>query len=199
MDTRIPRLRRKLARVPYVPWRSRSFGEERHRFRLGPRLSDAEVAAFETEHHVELHSAYRDFLLAMGGSGASPFYGLLPLEDCGFFTMDPREPGTHLRGFHRARPRVSRGDLFLHVIERGCSDLVLVGVTGPLSGRVLTGNADGFWGPNVSSAPDFLAWYERWLDHMTAGRHNEALSLTAPHPAHVPVKSTDARVRSRAR
>lgn len=39
---------------------------------------------------------------------------------------------------------------------------------------------DGFWGPSVSSAPDFLAWYERWLDHMAAGRDNRVLSLTSP-------------------
>ncbi|MGW0816559.1 hypothetical protein ACWD00_25435 [Streptomyces viridiviolaceus] len=26
-----------------------------------------------------------------------------------------------------------------------------------------------------SSAPDFLAWYERWLDHMVAGLDNRAL------------------------
>ncbi|MGW7207538.1 hypothetical protein [Streptomyces sp. NPDC054837] len=45
-------------------------------------------------------------------------------------------------------------------------------------GRV--GNADGFWGPNVSSAPDFLAWYERWLDQMADGRDNRALAQTSP-------------------
>lgn len=104
MDTRIPRLRRKLARIPYVPWRSHSFGEERHQFRLGPRLREAEVDAFEAEHHVELPPAYRDFLLTLGGSGASPFYGLLALKDCMFFTMNPSDPGTGLRGFRRAHP-----------------------------------------------------------------------------------------------
>lgn len=53
-------------------------------------------------------------------------------------------------------------------------------VTGPLTGRVVMGNADGFRGPHVSSAPDFLAWYERWLDPMSAGRDNRALWLTSP-------------------
>ncbi|GHC93905.1 hypothetical protein GCM10010309_78690 [Streptomyces violaceochromogenes] len=92
------------------------------------------------------------------------------------------------------RPRVSpwasprRGDLFLHVIERGCSDLVLIGITGPLTGRVLIGNADGFWGPNVSSAPDFLAWYERWRDHMAAGQDNRALELTSPQLRAHPIR-----------
>ncbi|MFC4883959.1 hypothetical protein ACFPK5_01975 [Streptomyces beijiangensis] len=55
-----------------------------------------------------------------------------------------------------------------------------MGVTGPLAGRMLHGNAAGFWGPDVSSAPDFLAWYERWLDHLAAGKDNRALELTSP-------------------
>ncbi|MFJ5829419.1 SMI1/KNR4 family protein [Streptomyces sp. NPDC093089] len=185
MDSRIPRLRRKLARIPYTPDRSHSFGEERHRFRLGPRLPEARVDAFEVEHDVELPRAYRDFLIDLGGSGASPYYGLLPLEDCALFTMKPAVPGTRTRSFRRAHRYTRTGDLFLHVVEPGCTDLVLVGVTGPLTGRVIIGNVDGFWGPNVSSAPDFLSWYERWLDHMAAGRDNRALQLTSPR-LHVP-------------
>lgn len=62
----------------------------------------------------------------------------------------------------------------------GCSDLCLIAVTGPLAGRVVTGNADGFRPPNVSSARDFLSWYERWLNHMQAGKDNRALGLTSP-------------------
>ncbi|MDX3536571.1 SMI1/KNR4 family protein [Streptomyces sp. MB09-01] len=180
MDSRISRLRRKLARIPYTPNRSHSFGEERHEFHLGPRLPRAQADAFEAEHDVELPQPYRDFLTNMGGSGASPYYGLIPLEGCTLFTMNPATANTGSRGFSRAYRPTRDGHLFLHVIERGCSDLVLIGVTGPLTGRMLIGNVDGFWGPNVSSAPDFLAWYERWLDHMAAGLDNRALELTSP-------------------
>lgn len=51
---------------------------------------------------------------------------------------------------------------------------------GPLAGRVLTGNSDGFWGPDVSSAIGFLDWYERCLNHMNAGRDNQAPECTSP-------------------
>ncbi|MGW6571843.1 SMI1/KNR4 family protein [Streptomyces sp. NPDC054945] len=180
MDSRIPRLRRKLARIPFTPGRSHSFGEERHAFRLGPCLLEARVDAFEAEHDVELPQPYRDFLIAMGGSGASPYYGLNPLERCALFTMNRAVSDSGTRGFTRVHRPTRDGHLFLAIIERGCTDLVLIGVTGPLTGRVLIGNAEGFWGPNVSSAPDFLAWYERWLDHMAAGRDNRALVLTSP-------------------
>lgn len=129
----------------------------------------------------ELPSAYRKFLVELGASGAGPFYGLLPLEECRLFTMDRQPPDGTSRGFHHVNhPDALQGDLFLHIIEMGCTDLCLIGVTGPLTGRMLTGNADGFWPPNVSSAQDVLSWYERWLDHMRDGKDNDALGLTSP-------------------
>ncbi|MFC9153713.1 SMI1/KNR4 family protein [Streptomyces bauhiniae] len=180
MDPRIPRLRRKLAAIPFNPLRSHSFGEGHHEFRLGPKPAEARLAAFEAEHGIVLPDAYRQFLMHMGGSGAAPFYGLMPLEQCSLFVMNPRgEPGTP-RGFDRAKPGAHEGDLFLHIIEMGCTDVCLVAVTGPLTGRVLTGNSDACWGPDVSSATDFLDWYERWLDHMSAGRDDRSLELTSP-------------------
>lgn len=62
----------------------------------------------------------------------------------------------------------------------GCTDVCVIAVTGPLTGRVLIDNSNEFWGPNVSSATDFLDWYGRWLNHMSAGRDNRALKLTSP-------------------
>jgi hypothetical protein len=182
VDHRVHRLRRKLAAIPFQPLRSHSFGEERHEFRLGPKLPEARVAAFEAGHGVALPDAYRRFLTQIGGSGAAPFYGLLPLERCSPMVMDPPgEPGAP-RGFRRAGPGVARdgGGLFLPVVEMGCEDVCLVAVRGPLAGRVLIGNGSGYHGPDVSSAIDFPAWYGRWLDHMAAGRDDRALGLTSP-------------------
>ncbi|MEU9043596.1 MULTISPECIES: SMI1/KNR4 family protein [unclassified Kitasatospora] len=180
MDSRVTRIRRKLAKVPYAPLRSHSFGEEKHGFRLAPPLPTASVAEFEADHGIRLPIAYRKFLTTIGGSGAAPSYGLLPLRSCRLFTMNPLEKAGSPRGFTCADPPARPGDLFLNIIEAGCSDLLLLGITGPLTGRVVTGNADGFWGPNVFSATDFLAWYERWLNHMLDGRDNRALHLTSP-------------------
>lgn len=181
MDSRISRIRSKLAKVPYQVQRSHSMGAERHLFRVGPRISSAQADDFEGEHDIELPSAYRDFLVGLGGSGAGPFYGLLPLQKCRLFTMDRQPPDGTPRGFHHVNhPDALQGDRFLHIIEMGCTDLCLIGVTGPLTGRMLTGNANGFWPPNVSSAQDFLSWYERWLDHMRDGKDNDALGLTSP-------------------
>ncbi|GGU94003.1 hypothetical protein GCM10010182_07370 [Actinomadura cremea] len=186
MDHRISRVRRKLASLAYQPQRSHSFGEERHKFQLGPRISKRRIAAFEAEHAMKLPAAYRQFLLYLGGTGAAPFYGLMPLERCSLRTMSPPGSAGTTRGFGLAG-RADEGDLFLQIIEMGCTDACLIAVTGPLTGRVLIGDLEGHWGPNVSSASDFLSWYERWLDHMHAGRDNRALELTSPrlrtHPA----------------
>ncbi|QIY93137.1 hypothetical protein HEP87_01565 [Streptomyces sp. S1D4-11] len=70
MDSRISRIRSKLAKVPYQVRRSHSMGAERHAFRVGPRISSAQAADFEGEHHIELPSAYQKFLVELGGSGA---------------------------------------------------------------------------------------------------------------------------------
>ena len=181
MDSRITRIRSKLAKIPYQAQRSHSVCAERHQFRLGPGISASEADAFEAEHRIVLPAAYRAFLIELGGGGAGPFYGLLPLEECRLFTMNRKPADGSPRGFtHVDHPDALQGDLFLHIIEMGCSDLCLIAVTGPLTGRVVTGNADGFWPPNVSSAQDFLRWYERWLNHMRDGKDNRALGLTSP-------------------
>lgn len=178
MDPHIPRLRRKLAAIPFQPRRSHSFGEEQHEFRLGPKLAEARVAALEAGHDIVLPDAYRQFLTYIGGSGAAPFYVLIPLERCSLLVMHPRGTPGAPRGFGRTGLRTPGREFFLHVIEMGCTDIRVIAVTGPLTGRVLIGNGDGYWGPNVSSAPDFLDWYERWLNHMGAGRDNRALART---------------------
>ncbi|KOG54681.1 hypothetical protein ADK75_13335 [Streptomyces virginiae] len=147
--------------------RSHSLGEEQHKFILGPKLAEARVPAFEVEYDI-------------GGSGAAPSYGLVPQEWCSPMVMNPRgEPGTP-SGFEGVVPGSYGRDLFLHVIEMGCTYVCFSAVTGALTGRVLIGNGDAFWGPHVSSAIDLFDWYELWLNHMGAGRDTRALELTSP-------------------
>ena len=57
------------------------FGAIAHGFRLNPPLPEAEVAAFETEHHVSLPADYRGFLIHLGNGGAGPAYGLFKLGE----------------------------------------------------------------------------------------------------------------------
>jgi hypothetical protein len=48
-------------------------------------------------------------------------------------------------------------------------------------------------GLNVSSAADFIDWYERWCKHMSAGRDNRGLELL--HLDTVPIQTVIARPR----
>jgi hypothetical protein len=185
MDRRIARIRRKLACIPYLGHRSHSFGEEKHQFRRGPTLTSRQLAEFEQHLAVGLPEGYRDFLCHVEGHGAAPFYGIMPWARCGLFAMNPRGDQPAGRGFTAAGAVHRSGDLFLHIIEAGCSDLVLMGVTGPLAGQIVIGNGEGFWGPDLSQAPDFLAWYERWLDAVAAQRDDRKPHLTSPGIAKV--------------
>jgi hypothetical protein len=97
MDSRIARIRRKLAKVPYAALRSHSFGEDKHGFRLEPPLPDAKIAEFEADHHIELPDPYRSFLTTLGGGGASPFYGLLSALHDGPPRRARLPSGVHLR------------------------------------------------------------------------------------------------------
>lgn len=67
----------------------RVFGSERHRYRLGQKLTESELAAFELTNGIWLPTDYRRFLSMVGNGGAGPFYGLEPL---GTFGRDLSRP-----------------------------------------------------------------------------------------------------------
>jgi hypothetical protein len=55
------------------------FGAKVHRYRLSAPHTEKELADFEAQYGVTLPADYRAFLMRVGGSGAGPYYGLLPL------------------------------------------------------------------------------------------------------------------------
>ena len=75
------------------------------------------------EHDIVLPDVFRYFFTHIGGSGAAPFYGLMPLERYSPLIMNPRgEPGTP-RGFAAAQPGEPDRDLFLHVRDGQVDDV----------------------------------------------------------------------------
>lgn len=177
----IPRILRKLAEV-----RRRApggFGTEAHGFRLGPPLSEAEVAAFEAEHGIRIPEEYRRFLREAGHGGAGPFYGLMPLSEWDVATMDDDVPGWMARpsplvpempdepgwedALECAEEEIYQGTLAL--AEQGCSGYAVLVVTGPHRGRVAYIHLEHAFAPYFPRYPSFLAWYEAWLDETLWG------------------------------
>jgi hypothetical protein len=180
MMVTIARILNKLERVRLSG--IQSFGSEKHHFQLHPPLSEEGVREFEAREAVRLPSGYRDFLLRAGNGGAGPYYGLLKLEDWQA-ASEGDEPGSLSRACV-LRPEISEGercdtaghdlregslDGTLTIVDQGCTFYAFLIVTGSYCGRVVYVDLQGSRPPYFVHDPDFLSWYERWLDELLWG------------------------------
>lgn len=175
-DRQLSRIAAKLATVVASPDRwSHVFGSEEHSFRLSAPMTEAAVAAFENGHGIALPDGYRRFLLELGAEGAGPDFGLRAL---GYEVSESPaapsfiEPGQE-RIEHWSDPYNHDGSQpwqgTLTVVNHGCSLRTLLIVSGRWCGRLAYADVDGSHGPYLLEDADFLSWYERWLDELTAG------------------------------
>lgn len=163
-----------------------SFGSEKHRFRLGERVSAESIRVFEDQHSVHLPEDYREFLILAGGSGAGPYYGILPLDKWDDATggrnslpgdflarpcpltpiAEPKLSAKNESGIDQ-RDGLLQGSIAL--VSQGCSYYAILIVSGLARGRVAYISQDD---PETVYFPEdsnFLSWYERWLDEILAG------------------------------
>ncbi|MFE2634883.1 HEAT repeat domain-containing protein [Streptomyces scopuliridis] len=122
----------------------------------------------------------------MGDGGAGPAYGLLTLADTYDTVSDsfaghllepsPFVPDTlYAEGWWDGfwgpddRPDPLQGTLAM--VHHGCTGYTQLVVTGPGRGRIVNVDLNGVPAPYVLEDPDFLSWYERWLDELLAGYH----------------------------
>jgi HEAT repeat protein len=183
IDDRIKRILAKLEQVDRQGLKC--FGSESHRFRLAPPLTETAVSAFETRHGIRLPEDYRCFLLEAGGSGAGPYYGILPLDraldlaktNSGRVSDDYlAEPFLLFPGMPEDEDwhetlQISRDEEFqgsIAIVHQGCSYYCLLVISGPFRGRVVYICEDGGT-PYFVRTPDFLSWYEWWLDELLWG------------------------------
>ena len=140
------------------------------KWRYGPPLGEAAVAAFETEHGIRLPEAYRRFATSIGdGADGPPHYGLVrlgqaagitgheiapgslsepfPLTDSWIWEDDPSAVDAKVAAVHRS------GILPLGTDGDGM-DYVLV-VTGPSRGQV--------WMVTGEGATPISADFGRWM------------------------------------
>ncbi|MET8199455.1 SMI1/KNR4 family protein [Micromonospora taraxaci] len=191
LPARLEQVASKLAAAASLPGEPVMFGADSHRFRIGPALSEDAVVVFEKRHGVTLPPDYRGFITTVGHGGpgrfggAGPFYGLFSIEDWEWALLGdpdvtmlarpfPAEPG---RVYDDCLAEASPGEDdepyrgTLALSHQGCDDLSLLVLSGPARGRVVE-TCPGKQGPRFTQDPDFLSWYERWLDAVLAGERH---------------------------
>lgn len=160
------------------------FGADSHRFRLHPPIDEAALSHFEEEHHINLPNDYRSFLKLAGNGGAGPYYGIYKLDEWKDFidwTSDevptdilalpcPLHPQMSREADWESQFRncVSPYQGMISIGSQGCTYAMGLIVTGEYASRVVYLDADG-QSPYVVREPDFLSWYERWLDELLGG------------------------------
>lgn len=184
-DLNLVRVQRILDKLEQV--RAGNFPRHRlsnHNFLLNPPITEADLQAFEARHHIQLPPDYRAFLQYAGNGGTGPYGDFFPLDrwnDFADWVLDeypdnflalacplyPGLPQTHdwAGRFHSFSPY--QGTLPLG--SRGCAFATQLIVSGPFAGRVVYVDAESYYPPYILHEPDFLSWYERWLDERLQG------------------------------
>jgi hypothetical protein len=189
LAVRLRRVAAKLTSAASMPGEPVMFGASVHRFRLGTPLAQDVVAAFERQHAVSLPADYRAFITTVGHGGpgrfggAGPYYGLHPLEDwaSGLWAMPtattlstpfPAEPGRTYDDWPVEMAPGEEDEPYTGTValsDQGCGYVSILVVSGSARGRV-TDTHENPSGPHFTDDVDFLAWYERWLDAVLAGK-----------------------------
>jgi HEAT repeat protein len=169
------------------------FGSEYHEFQLNPPLSEKEIQIFECQQSIRLPEDYRLFLQHVGNGGAGPYYGLLPLEQ--WDSAANSDSQDFLQRPSALRPDMPKGipweqalncsyeELFqgtLALVHQGCAYYALLVVTGVYRSRVVYVDLDCCQTPYFVHHPDFLSWYERWLDELLWGYKDDGFGFGLP-------------------
>lgn len=163
-----------LHRLRAADTRFRVFGSQWHRYQLGPVLSEAKLAAFESANGIRLPEDYRGFLSEVGNGGAGPFYGLEPLDP---FGRDRSRPFPQVAATDtlsaEESDRLRDRDEYPGVLgfcHQGCAIYSYLVVNGPSYGTIWDGREDFF-----PTGLTFGVWYRRWLERALLALENEHL------------------------
>lgn len=180
---RVDRILQKLAEVQRK--KLTGHGAEQHKcFRLNPPVDQKTLENFERDQKVTLPTDYRCFLTLAGNGGAGPYAGLHKLDHWREFLEGATDdvPADVLSLPSPLRPSMSRGSDWESKLgqcvspyqgtiaigsQGGVFEIGLI-VTGKCAGRVVYLYWDGD-APYLVREPDFLSWYERWLDELLGG------------------------------
>ena len=164
---RIENLKKKLDELKTLDKGFSIFGSERHKYRLNPTLSDAEIGKVEKEHGITLSPTYREMLIHLGNGGAGCGYGL---ESLSLKNIAPPYPGTDqlLRNWEDPeKTDVDMVDLdeisgYIKLFDYGSGMTIGLIVNGKEQGELIFFDVDGRF--RKLKHNDIIEIYESWLD-----------------------------------
>ena len=163
-----------VGRLRTADTRFRVFGSEQHRYKLGRKLSEAELRAFEIAHGVSLPEDYREFLAKVGNGGAGPYYGLEPLGTFGHDLSRPFPLTVATDGLTEEEleqlPDMDDYPGVLEFCHLGCAIYAFLVVNGSSYGTIWYGREDFH-----PSGLSFATWYRRWVERALRAIENERL------------------------
>lgn len=146
MDARLESVKQRIVLLSVIDTDRQVFGAVTHDYALAPPMSGDDLGMLELSLNVALPDEVRRFLRKVGASGAGPYYGLLAISGKSEGETDDGEP--------HAVERIMLAD-------QGCGMTSVLMLAGKHRGEVWTDTGDGELAPE---APDFVTWYETWLD-----------------------------------
>lgn len=171
-----------------------TFGASAHGFELAPTVTEAQIDTVEGKFGIELPAELRAFLLHAGGSGAGPYYGIVPpsrwsdvvmgeARPPDFFSRE--SPWTPELAADKAASRKLVDELeepfvgSITLCDQGCGHFVVLIVSGPARGRVMYVSIERHL-PYFPENDGFLSWYERWLDELLWGHQHSWFGFGMP-------------------
>lgn len=91
VNNKLEAIRSKLSDLRRLDADRKLFGADQHHYTSNPVVSEATLAAFESQFGVVLPVEYRRFLREVGNGGAGPYYGVEPLENGLFADLDRKD------------------------------------------------------------------------------------------------------------
>lgn len=194
IQVQLERIQYKLEQLRTQDTTFQIFGAFHHQYHLNDVTTEAEVAAFEQQHHILLPADYVAFLLHMGDGGAGPYYGLETLKDGIYESLDDKNEefgfvqlAADFRFTEAWNPALADSetteefdeevmydakwaDGMLRISNYGCGVSINVIVQGNSYGQIWVDdrfNDGGIYPDHYfanSERLNFLDWYELWLD-----------------------------------
>lgn len=180
MEEQLKRIKEKLEYLQQQGWEKyrNIFAVWSHRLITNPPIPFEELLNFEKKYNLRLPEEYRRFLLEINNGGAGPYYGLLPLEKWHSIYYSSPNNYQHFSNPCLVRPDPKTGFGLkpkynylnrwyygtLPLCNMGCHFRASLVVVGEEYGKILYNGPMGE--PYYMPDPDFLSWYERWLDEV---------------------------------